>query len=319
MGLALWIASMVLPAGPGGLAPAAAAEAPAPPPQPAETVRLKNGTVLMGHVVSAGAGQLRLLVEGVGEVVVDSAAVAPNAAPMAMPAPSPWSGSLSAGVLYVSEIAPGIVGTNIGVEITSRLARNFRLGTVTLDGTLGYERVEPEVATIDKWGFTLGSRHDLPGAFLLLATTRYEVSRVQYLKYRSTTLGGVGYELVKLPKLSLIVAPGVGYAKSEQTPYGRLLSFGNRQPPSVEGVAWGVHDMLMAQLGSTVMLEQDLLWLTARGDPRVRQMQLDVRLSGAVTEHVKMLIVYSRQYDSSMPAPVRRSVQSLNSGVQLAF
>ena len=118
-------------------------------------------------------------------------------------------------------------------------------------------------ATIDQWALTLGGRHDLPGRFLLLGMTRYEANRVQYLQYRSTTLAGLGYSVLKSPKWNLIVAPGLGYSKSEQTPYGRILSFGNRQTPSVEGTAWGAHDTLMAQLGPTIMLQQNLIWLSA--------------------------------------------------------
>jgi hypothetical protein len=261
------------------------------------------------------------LVDGVGEVVIDSAAVAASVTPPMMmhPAPSPWSGALSVGVLYVSEIAPGVVGTNLGVEITSRIARALPHGNVTLNGTLGYSRVEPVPATIDEWGLTLGFRRDLIGRFLVLGTSRYDVNRVQYLKYRTTTLAGIGYSVLNQPGLSLIVAPGIGYTKSEQTPYGRVLSFGNRQPPTVEGLAWGAHDMLMARLGPTVMLEQTVLWLAGRGESRSRELQLDMRLTGAVTSHVKMLIVYSLQYDSSMPDPVRKTVHSINSGVQLEF
>jgi hypothetical protein len=291
-----------------------------PPPPPIETVRLANGSVLMGRVLSRADGKIRVLVDGVGEVIVDSTAVAADAPSHRMAGtPSPWSGSLSTGVLYVSEIAPGIVGTNLGVEITSTIARALPRGRITLDGTLGYSRVEPVAATIDNWGLTLGFRHDLRGRFLVLATDVYEVNRVQYLKYRSTTLAGIGYSILKSPSLSLIAAPGLGYSKSEQTAYGRILSFGNRQPPGVEGVAWGIHDMSMIQLAPTIMLEQQLLWLSSVDHGRFRQAQLDMRLTGAVTSHVKMLIVYGMQYDSSMPSPVRKTIQSLNSGIQLGF
>ena len=84
------------------------------PPAPAvETVRLTNGSVLVGRITSRGEGRLHVLVEGVGEVVVDSLAVAPATPPMAMPgAPPAWSGNLSVGALYVSEIAPGVVGAS---------------------------------------------------------------------------------------------------------------------------------------------------------------------------------------------------------------
>lgn len=211
------------------------------------------------------------------------------------------------------------MGSNLGVELKSRVGRAFPHATVTLDGNLGYSRVEPSAATIDQWGLTLGSRHELPRRFMVLATTSYEVDRVQYLQYRSITLAGIGYSILKMPRATLIVAPGIGYSKSEQTAYGRVLSFGNRQPPSVEGMAWGAHDMLMLQLAPTIMLEQQSLWLTAMENGAFRQAQFDVRLSGAVTRHLKMLIVYSGQYDSSMPAPVRKTVQSLNPGIQLEF
>ena len=257
----VWFASLALLGCPCRYAEAAAAEA--PPPPPIGTVRLANGSVLVGRVTSMGEGKLHMLVDGVGEVVVDSAVVATIATPRTTPrAPSPWSATLSAGVVYVSEIATGIVGTNVGVQITSRIARTFHTGALTLDGTLGYARVEPFTATIDQWGLTLGSRRDLPARFLLLATTRYEVNRVSYLQYRSTTLGGLGFSILKSPKLSLIVAPGVGYSKSEQTELGRILSFAFRQPPSVEGVAWGAHDIFTAQLSPTVVLQEEMIWLT---------------------------------------------------------
>lgn len=299
---------------------ARAAGAAEPPSAPPETVRLTNGSVLVGRILSKSEGKIRILVEGVGEVVVDSMSVAPSAPSHTMSgSASRWSGNLSVGVLYVSAIAPGTVGTNLGVELTSHVAREFRLGRVTLDGTLGYSRVEPVAATIDEWGVMLGSRHPLHHGFMVLATTQYEVNRVQYLQYRSITLAGIGYSIWNHPKASLIVAPGMGYSKSEQTPYGRILSFGNRQPPNVEGWAWGAHDMTMLHLSPTVMLQQQLLWLFSVEHEKFHQLQLDVRLTGAVTDHLKMLIVYAVQYDSSMPAPVQRAVQSLNSGIQVAF
>ena len=318
MGSRAWFTLLALLGCLGRYAEAAAAEA--LPPQPIETVRLTNGSVLVGRVTSRSEGRLHILVDGLGEVVVDSAAVAPLATPLTTPrVASPWSGALSTSVVYVSQIAPGIVGANLGVAITSRIARTSRLGELSLDGTLGYTRVEPVAASVDQWGLTLGSRLNLPARFLLLATSRYEVNRVAYLQYRSTTLGGVGFSILKSPKLNLIVAPGAGYSKSEQTAIGRILSFAYRQPPSVEGVAWGAHDIVTAQLSPTVTLQQDMIWLFARGDSRFRQMQLDVRLTGAVTNHLKMLIVFTQQYDSSMPTPIEKAIRSLNSGIQLEF
>lgn len=68
-----------------------------------ESVHLTNGSVLVGRVLSRAEGRIRMFVEGLGELTLDSALVVRGAPAHAMPAtPSVWSGNLSAGVLYVS-------------------------------------------------------------------------------------------------------------------------------------------------------------------------------------------------------------------------
>jgi len=67
------------------LGPGRAEAVPSPPPQPppVETIHLTNGSVLVGHVVSRSDGKVHVLVDGVGEVIVDSTAVAPATPPAA--------------------------------------------------------------------------------------------------------------------------------------------------------------------------------------------------------------------------------------------
>jgi hypothetical protein len=299
-----------------------AAQSPAPP---TDTIRLANGTVLLGHIASFSNAKVHILVDGMGEVTVDSSALiaaAPRqmgAPSMAAPPHSPWSGTLSASGAYVSEVVPDLVGSALGVQVAATLARTTPTGAVTLDGALGYWRVEPDAAALDQWSLALGWRHDLAPRFPVLAKTSFDVNRVQTLKYRSTTLAGIGYAFVKQPRVTLTAAPGLGYARSEQTTRGRVLSFAGGKSPTVDGFAWGAHEMLMAQLTPTLGLQQNMLWLHGFSDASYRQLQLDARLTAMVMKHLGLLIVFTQQYDSSMPAPVSKTIRTLNPGIQLVF
>ena len=261
---------------------------------------------------------------GMGELMVDSSAVL-AAAPRQMGAPSmatphsPWSGTLSASGAYMSEVVPDLVGSTLGVQVAATIARTTPAAVVTLDGSLGYWRVEPDAAALDQWGLTLGWRHDLAPRFPILARTGLDVNRVQTLKYRSTTLAGVGYAFVKKPRVTLIAAPGLGYARSEQTLRGRVLSFAAGKSSEVDGLAWGAHEMLTAQLTPTLGLQQNTLWLHGFTQTSYRQLQLDARLTAMVMKHLALLIVFTQQYDSSMPPPVSKTIRTLNPGVQLVF
>jgi hypothetical protein len=111
----------------------------------------------------------------------------------------------------------------------------------------------------------------------VLVRSSVDVNHVQTLKYRSTTLAGIGYAFVKSPKLTLVTAPGLGYVKSEQTERGRVLSFAAGKSPGVEGPAWGAHEMLMVHSTPTLGLQQNALWLRGFSRTPYCQLQLDAR------------------------------------------
>jgi len=225
--------------------------------------------------------------------------------------------NLSLGAIYASSILPGVAETNLGVQIGGAVSRAIPGGAVTLDGSLNYQRIKPDAATLDQYSLTLGWRHGIAPQLILIGTSRVDVNHVWALRYRSTTLAGVGVHLVMRPTLSLVVAPGVGYVKSEQTDLGRLYSFANGQAPGVDGMAWGVHDMFTVQLTPMLSFSQGLLWLKGGRTKAQTHVEFAARLTGMVTRHVGLLIVFLRSYDSSIPAPVKNTISSLNSGIQL--
>src|SRR5688572_26361928 len=298
---------------------ATANPAPAQEPAAPEVIRLVGGSSLVGRVTATGAGKIHLYVEGIGDVVLDSAAVASRSpVPPPPPTPSPWSGTFTGSMTHISTIAPGIAGSTLGAQVTLGVARTGARGALTLDGNLSYWRREPDSADVDQWGLTLGGRRMLTPRVVLMGRSQFEVNHVQFLEYRSTTIAGLGYFVVQSGRVSLLFAPGLGYGKNEQTEYGRVLSFAAGIPAGVEGPITGVHDMLSLRLTPMLGFQQDMhyFWSLRKNTP-YRQAEFNAKLLGMMTTRFGLSIAFRQQYDSSMPPPVNRTLRSLISGVQV--
>jgi putative salt-induced outer membrane protein YdiY len=296
------------------------AAAQTPSPAPLEVIRLADGSSLVGRVTSTEDGMIHMHVVGLGDVVIDSAAVASRSpVPPPPPPPSPWSGTATGSMTHVSTAVPGVAGSTLGAQLTAGVARTGPRGTFTLDGTLSYWRVDPAAAAVNQRAVTLGGRRMLTPRWVLMGRSEFEVNRVQYLQYRSTTIAGLGYFVLKSGRVSFLLAPGIGYGKSEQTALGRALSFAAGIPPGVEGPITGVHDMMTLQLTPTLSFQQDMHYFWSLSDKSFRQAQFNAKLLGMMTPHFGLSITFKEVYDSSMPPPVERSLRSLTSGVQLKF
>jgi putative salt-induced outer membrane protein YdiY len=296
------------------------AAAQTPSPGPLEVIRLADGSSLVGRVTSTDDGKIHMFVVGLGEVVIDPADVASRSpAPPPPPAPSPWSGTATGSMTHISTAVPGVAGSTLGAQLTLGVARTGPRGTVTLDGTLSYWRVDPAAADVDQWAVTLGGRWMLTPRWALMGRSQFEVNHVQYLRYRSTTIAGLGYFVLKSGRVSFLLAPGIGYGQSEQTELGRVLSFAAGIPPGVDGPITGLHDMVTLQLTPMLSFHQDMHYFWSLGDTPFRQAQFNAKLLGMMTSHFGLSIAFKEVYDSSMPPPVERRLRSLVSGVQLKF
>lgn len=58
--------------------------------------------------------------------------------------------------------------------------------------------------------------------WVLMGRSMFEVNHVQYLEYRSTTIAGLGYFVVKSDQVSILLAPGVGYGRANRNCITRL-------------------------------------------------------------------------------------------------
>jgi putative salt-induced outer membrane protein YdiY len=289
-----------------------------PSPAPLEVIRLVGGSGLVGRVTSTGGGKIHMYVDGVGDVVIDSAAIASRSpVPPPPPPPSPWSGTITGSMTHISTIAPGIAGATLGAQVTLGIARATARGGLTLDGNLSYWRREPDSADVNQWGLTLGGRRMLAPRWVLMGRSQFEVNHVQYLEYRSTTIAGLGFLVVKSPRVTLLLAPGLGYGKNEQTAYGRVLSFAAGIPAGVQGPITGVHDVLTLQLTPMLGFQQDMHYFWSLSDTPFRRAEFNAKLLGMMSAHFGLSIAFRQQYDTSMPPQVNRTLRSLLSGVQV--
>src|SRR4029078_2574928 len=115
----------------------------------------------------------------------------------------------------------------------------------------------PKCPDVEQWSLALRGRRALTPRWVLMGRSGFDVNRVQYLRYRSTTIAGLGYLLVKSERVSFLLPPGLGYGKSEQTALGRVLSFAAGTPPAVEGPITGVYEGLSVQSNPAIRLQPD--------------------------------------------------------------
>lgn len=295
------------------------------------TLRLANGTQLVGKIVEEGKGRVRLSVPGAGDVTIDSAAVisrsagtppAPASAPAvpaAAPKPPRWSGAVTLSGTYVSGLIPKVSGTTLGAQASAEVAETQPSGGLSFNASLGYQRTEPAVAAMNQWALKLGWRHELSSKVSFIFSSKFDVNHAQHVSGRSGTQAGVGFFAAHTPKVTLLLAPGVGYSWSQQDAQGKILSFASGAPSGQSGFAGGIFDLFIVTLAPGLTFDQQFLMFHTIGRNTSSTYQFDARLTGMVTRTLGISAAFVQQFDSSIPHPVNRTMSSLNSGLQIRF
>jgi hypothetical protein len=321
---AAWFAALLsLPA-----AQRAQAQAQALPVDTAAVVvlRLEDGSILRGRVTSQTADSVIFLSEAVGRVAVARSAVtaitaAENDAKSALAtvptlggdhAPSVrWSRRLEVGYQYMSEVARDEVGAVIGGSVGVSLERSSPKSSVTVGLQLSYQRQNPNPAASDDQMVNITANRLLSANYRLVAQTIAERNRPQEIDARFTQHVGVGRVLVRTNRVRLFVAPGAAFAHANATEEAELASNG---AVTVSGVGGGFYESLSLKISPTIQLSQNLLWTEIAGR---RQHASTVTLSGQLSAHLGMNVVYNRRYDSGLVDPIRPTFNKVMIGLQL--
>ena len=289
-------------------------------------LRLEDGSILRGRVTSQTADSVIFLSEAVGRVAVARSAVtaitaAENDAKSALAtvptlggdhAPSVrWSRRLEVGYQYMSEVARDEVGAVIGGSVGVSLERSSPKSSVTVGLQLSYQRQNPNPAASDDQMVNITANRLLSANYRLVAQTIAERNRPQEIDARFTQHVGVGRVLVRTNRVRLFVAPGAAFAHANATEEAELASNG---AVTVSGVGGGFYESLSLKISPTIQLSQNLLWTEISGR---RQHASSITLSGQLSAHLGMNVVYNRRYDSGLVDPIRPTFNKVMIGLQL--
>jgi len=289
-------------------------------------LRLEDGSILRGRVTSQTADSVIFLSEAVGRVAVARSAVtaitaAENDAKSALAtvptlggdnAPSVrWSRRLEVGYQYMSEVARDEVGAVIGGSVGVSLERSSPKSSVTVGLQVSYQRQNPNPAASDDQMVNITANRLLSANYRLVLQTVAERNRPQEIDARFTQHVGVGRVLVRTNRVRLFVAPGAAFAYANATEEAELASNG---AVTVSGVGGGFYESLSLKISPTIQLSQNLLWTEISGR---RQHASSITLSGQLSAHLGMNVVYNRRYDSGLVDPIRPTFNKVMIGLQL--
>ena len=228
---------------------------PTPPPtdDQAVTLRLSDGTVLIGHILSEANGKLRVRTALIGEIDVESDSVVertmglpshdgangaitpPTEAPSAPSAPTArttWARSFGIGGSFVSapyeqgeidEDRPGLTGKALGLpgeqtsaQITLSLVRSGPRDRWSLNSSVTYVNAQPTGRLTEAVKVDMNYSRTVSGRDFVFSSTGFRRDAVRNVDNSVIQIFGVGRRLIDTPTKKLELMPGVSVQRDEK-------------------------------------------------------------------------------------------------------
>lgn len=209
-------------------------------PAAAETLHLKDGTVLVGSRQREADGKVYFKSDLLGDLVIDAGAItAPGDAavpPGAGNAPAPagpnagaadktvWSAKVSAGGTYTSatfkqgEVVPGsgvtgaslnLPGRQLGAQLSAVISRAAPMYTLSFEGKFQFLDIQPLGRQAESYVGALSLLYHLNDTYYAASRTSLFRDTVKHIDYSFMQLLGVGRLLIDEPATKLELIPGV--------------------------------------------------------------------------------------------------------------
>lgn len=237
---------------------------PEPQDQPVVTLRLSDGTVLIGRVLSEADGKLRVRTDLIGEIDIESESVVerttgpvphdaaarplapPTAAPTAPDAPTAavsWMRSVAFGGSFISapyeqgEIdeehpaytgkALGLPGNQIQAQLTLSLLRSAALARWSLNSSVTFVDAQPTGRLTEAIKIDSTYSRLFHGRDFLFSNTAFRRDAVRNIDNSIVQTFGVGRRIIDTPAKKLDFMPGVVVQREEKgTIYDQDVQFG---------------------------------------------------------------------------------------------
>jgi hypothetical protein len=231
--------------------------------KPVVTLKLSDGTVLIGRIVSEADGKLRIKTDLIGELDLDSESVVertnglatheaappavtpPEAVPTAPSAPTAavtWMRTLGIGGSFVSAPyeqgqiddehpftgkALGLPGQQVQAQVTLLLMRNSARDRWVLDSSLTYVNAEPAGRLTEAFKTNLHYTRLFHGRDFVFSSTAFKRDTVRNIDNSLVQIFGIGRRVIDAPTKKLELLPGVAIQREEKgTIYDHDVLFG---------------------------------------------------------------------------------------------
>jgi hypothetical protein len=300
--------------------PALAQEA-QPPATTTVALHLKDGTVLVGEVLSEQGGKIRVRTHALGDITIDAGDVdhrgpsegahattavhaAEAAAPPAHTKVPSWIRAITASAAWVSPpFTQGSLSTDLpeltgaalrlpGAQLTAQLAVSLRHtspdDSISLSGTVAYVDTEPigrvseAVATDFEY-----SRVMTPRTYIVSSTT-FRRDVVRNIDNSFAELAGVGFKVVQRPRLRFdVVVGGALLRESKGTKYD------NRFEPQA-----GVMEAFVFQISPRASVSHRVVYRAGLRESEVWNLESYTGVQAAITSRLSLVSGLTWNHDN---------------------
>ncbi len=217
---------------------------------PTVTLRLENGTTLVGSVLGETADRVKMLVVGIGEIDVDRSAVVERVEgtvgvqvnvqdmpPVEVPTPASktepgvkWTRTVRFGGDYTSApfeqgpvegTVPGITGSRLGLpgtQLTTQFRATIQRVTAKTDWWLGASAMrltaQPRGALVQQEQIGSEVRRTITPKWYALSLTKFNRDRVRHIDDSVAQIIGIGRRVVETPRYRFDLVGGVEAERS---------------------------------------------------------------------------------------------------------
>ncbi|HVX40337.1 MAG TPA: DUF481 domain-containing protein [Gemmatimonadaceae bacterium] len=295
----------------------------ASPTGPLVSLKLADGSIVVGRVVKQDDAVVTLDTELFGVLAIPRGKItqllSTSGAPSASKAAVHWSRTATVRGMYSSAVVPGYIGETKGLQVEAKVVRRSAIASETFRAKSSYQKTSPSPASVDEGSAELLLTRSIRGPFHLLSESELDRNRLQEIDYRFTEHLGIGWNPISTKTAWLLLAPGIAYTQEQAPDSSRIRNVAGGAFEDANGLGMGMYEAVDLTIIDGLSLDQDLLTIHGfDGTPRL-QYTGNVNLIGMVTKWFGLSIGYSRRYDSTLPAPIKRTLDELTSGVQISF
>jgi hypothetical protein len=309
------------------------------------SVTLHDGSIIVGELVANDSLSITVHTELFGQVLIArSKIIAMSGAPLRAPTPpSPsepvvatptpeqvntpssgtpsvqWTRTANISANYASGTVAGYNGETRGAELGIAIERISEILQFKLTIDAAYQVTDPNPESRNEAALSFVATRKLSSSFGVLWETLVEHNAVDELDYRIYQDIGISWTAVQSNKVTVLLAPGLGYTEEHGEGPTRLGDTPRQKFKDAHGIALGSLEQVTVRLPPAFTITEELFSFHAFDDNPRLQYTGKVKLVGMVSKHVGMSIEYKREFDSSVPAPINKTIERLSAGIQLAY